>query len=119
MAIPMVLQMSWTSAAARVRLVGTDLASRGGATDVHHPPDTAGHIRYGVLNALARLVGGNGRAGAGRQRLRRGRGPGFRPARRGTAPERPWRRSADHPGPGRRSGAGALRAGPGPRRGER
>ncbi len=80
---------------------------------LHHPPHPAGHLRHGLLHALARQPVGDGRARARRQRLRRRGRRRLRAARRRAAPQRPRRRRArdrrHRRGP-RRRGCSAARA---------
>ena len=73
---------------------------------------------FGMVSSTHWLASpvGDGRPGARRQRVRRGRRRGLRAARRRAAPERPRRRGADHPRRRRAAGAGAVRAGPAPGR---
>ena len=80
-------------------------------------PDPRGHLRDGLLDALAGLAVRAADARARRQRLRRGRCRRLRAARRRAAPQRSRRRPARDRGDGRRPDpARALRPGAGPGR---
>ncbi len=88
-----------------------------GPHDLHDATDPRGHLRDGVLHPLGRLAVGDAAARARRQRLRRGRVRGLRPARRRAAPQRPRRRHAGHRRDRRRPDAArAVRPGAGPGR---
>ncbi len=82
-----------------------------------HAPRAARLLRHGVVDPLAGVAVGDGRARGGRQRLRRRDRRCLRPPRRRAAPQRAGRR-----GPGgvrhrrRPDPAGAVRAGHRPRR---
>ena len=81
--------------------------------ELHDPPRAPRHLRHGRVDALARLRRRDGRARAGRQRVRRGRRDGLHAAGGRAAPERARRRPAGAPLAGRARRAGrAVRAGP-------
>ena len=86
------------------------------ADELHDAPRAARHLRHGRLDALARVGRGDGRARAGRQRVRRGGRDRLHAAGRRAAPERAGRRPARAPLAGGRDEPVVLCAqGPAPR----